>query len=169
MLKLRPIKAADIAVIQNWAAYPPEFEELDYALRSNGWLDEHRNKPDTWLYVAKQAGEVIAFTLLSKSSATEAEFRIALCADCIGRGLGKTITAMMLAKGFTEMQLDRIHLIVRKNNLRAISLYKNIGFTECGECVLFVNGKLVNFLEMDILATTASGREWRFEKVDRCQ
>lgn len=119
-------------------------------MRSNGWLDEHRNKPDTWLYVAEQAGEVIAFTLLSKSSATEAEFRIALRADKIGQGLGSTLTSITLEKGFAEIQLARIHLIVRKNNPRAIGLYKKLGFTECGECVQHVKGKQVSFLEMEM-------------------
>lgn len=150
MIKLRPIEAADVAVIQNWPAYPPEFAELDYALRSNGWLDEHRNKPDTWLYVAEQAGEVIAFTILSRTGATEAEFRIALRADEMGQGLGSTLTTMILKNGFTEIWLARIHLIVRKNNPRAIGLYKSLGFTECGECLLHVNGKQVNFLTMEI-------------------
>lgn len=150
MLELRAIEAIDVAVIQNWPPYPSEFEDLDYALRSNGWLDEHRGKPDTWLYVAEQAGEVIAFTLLSKTSAIEAEFRIALRADKIGQGLGSTLTAMTLEKRFSEIQLARIHLIVRKNNPRAIGLYKSLGFTECGECMLHVNSKEVNFLKMEI-------------------
>ena len=88
MIKLRIMEEADIITIKNWPPYLPEFEELDYALRSNGWLDEHRGKPDTRLYVAELDGEVIAFTLLSGTSATEAEFRIALRADKIGQGLG---------------------------------------------------------------------------------
>jgi len=149
MIELRIMEAAEVAVIQNWPPYPAEFEELDYALRSNGWLDEHRNKPYTWLYVAEQDREVIAFTLLSKTSATEAEFRIAMRADKIGQGLGSSLTSMTLKKGFAEIKLARIHLIVRKNNPRAIRLYKSLGFTECGECVLLVNGKQVNFLEME--------------------
>jgi RimJ/RimL family protein N-acetyltransferase len=142
------MKAADLAVIQNWPTYPPEFEDLDYALRDNGWLDEHRGKPDTRLYVAEQAGKIIAFTLLSRTSETEAEFRIALRADKIGLGLGSILTRMTLEKGFVEMQLARIHLIVRKNNPRAIGLYRNLGFTECGECAKHVNGQQVNFLNM---------------------
>lgn len=46
MIKLRPLAADDVAAIQNWPPYPPDFEDLDYALRSNGWLAEHQNKPD---------------------------------------------------------------------------------------------------------------------------
>ena len=150
MIKLRLIEAADVATINSWPPYPPEFAELDYALRKNGWLDEHRDKPDARLYVAEQAGEIIAFTLLAKTSATEAEYRIALRADKIGQGLGSILTTMTLDKGFKEIKLARIHLIVRKNNPRAIGLYKSLGFAVCGECLLQVNGKQVSFFKMSI-------------------
>lgn len=153
MLALRPMAAADVAVIKNWPAYPPEFEELDYALRSHGWMDEYLNNPDAWLYIAEQAGEIIAFTILAKTSAAEVEFRIALRPDKIGEGLGRAVTTLTLEK-VLEMQLACVHLIVRKSNARAIGLYKSHGFTECGECVLQVNGKLVNFLNMALTMRT---------------
>lgn len=150
MIELRVIEAADVTAIQNWASYPSEFKGLDYALRDNGWLAEYQNKPDTWIYVAEQAGELVAFTILFKTGEAEAEFRIALRADKIGQGLGGTITSIMLTKGFVEIKLARIHLIVRRNNPRAIRLYKRAGFTESEECLKHVNGKQVNFLAMVI-------------------
>ena len=154
MIKLRLLVADDIAAIQNWPPYPPEFEDLDYALRSNGWLAEHRNKPDSRIYLAEQDGEKIAFTILSITDAAEAEFRIALRADRIGQGLGEIISSMTLVRGFSEMQLGCIHLIVRKNNPRAIRLYKRLGFAERGERWMNVNGKQVNFLAMHIARDT---------------
>jgi len=154
MINLRPLVNADIAVIENWPAYPPEFEELNYALRSNGWLAEFHGKPDTWIYIAEQAGEVVAFSIISSTSPAEAEFRIAMHPSKIGLGLGKTITSMTLERGFSETALTRIHLIVRRNNQRAIGLYRAVGFKEYGHCVKSVNGKLVNFLQMDISRST---------------
>ncbi len=150
MISLRALVAADTATINNWPAYPPEFADLDYALRTDGWLAEHRNKPNTWVYVAELDGEIVAFTILAGTGGAEAEFRIALRADKVGLGLGRAITAMTLAKGFEELKLVCIHLIVRKNNLRAIRLYQRIGFVEFGECSKNVNGKKVSFLEMKI-------------------
>ena len=150
MIELRVIEKADVTSIQNWPSYPPEFEDLNYALRDNGWLAEYRNKPDTWIYVAEQAGEIVAFTILSRTGEAEAEFRIALRADKLGQGMGGTITSMTLAKWFGEIQLACIHLIVRRNNPRAIRLYQRLGFTEHGECLKNVNGKQVNFLAMEI-------------------
>ena len=150
MIELRILAAADVALIQNWPSYPPEFEDLDYALRAGGWLDEYRNKPSTWIYIAEQEREMLGFSILSKTGEGEAEFRIALRADRTGKGLGATTTRMTLEKGFAGNALSRIHLIVRRNNPRAIRLYKRIGFVENGECMKNVNGKPVNFLSMDI-------------------
>lgn len=156
MIQFRNLILDDVAIIKNWPHYPPEFEELDYALRSDGWLDESGNKSDTWCFAVEQAGELIAFTILSKTGETEAEFRIALRADRTGQGLGSTITAMTIAKAFTEMRLTRIHLIVRKNNPRAIRLYTRLGFAECGECLKNINGKQVHFLTMELLKESYS-------------
>ena len=150
MVTLRELTAGDVALISRWPAYPSGFEDLDYALRANGWLAEYRCTPDTQCFVAETTGDAVGFTILSKTSNAEAEFRIALRADKIGQGLGKTITYLTLAKGFVEMRLDRIHLIVRKNNPRAIRLYQRLGFAERGECLKNINGTNVQFLVMDL-------------------
>jgi diamine N-acetyltransferase len=147
---LRKLIPDDISAVNGWPAYPPEFEALDYALRGNGWLTEFLNKPDTWCFAAEQAGELVAFTILSKTGEAEAEFRIALRADRTGQGLGGAITDMTLAKGFTEMGLSRIDLIVRKNNPRAIRLYARLGFVESGELLKVINGKQASFLKMEL-------------------
>ncbi|MHB1696852.1 MAG: GNAT family N-acetyltransferase [bacterium] len=147
---LRNLLPDDISTIINWPSYPPDFEELDYALRNRGWLPEYFNKPDTKCYAVEHLGELIGFTILSKTSKTEAEFRIALRPDKTGNGFGKTITAIVLKDGFMNMKIDRIHLIVRKNNPRAIRLYKSTGFAERGECIKEIEGREAAFLVMDI-------------------
>jgi RimJ/RimL family protein N-acetyltransferase len=140
----------DIPVITDWPSYQPCFKELDYALRKRGWLSEYFGKPDTKCYAAEHSGELIGFAILSKTSETEAEFRIALKPDKTGSGYGKIITSTVLNDGFINMKINRIHLIVRENNPIAIRLYKNIGFAESGKCVKEINGKAVDFLVMDI-------------------
>ena len=137
-------------MISRWPAYPPGFEELDYALRENGWLAEYRGKPDTRCFVAEVSGDAVGFTILSKTDEQEAEFRIALRADRIGQGLGAAVTSATLATGFEEMGIRRIHLIVRQNNSRAIRLYQRLGFAERGECFKNVNGTKTSFLVMDL-------------------
>ena len=148
-IQLRSFLAKDDATIEKWPVYPMEFEDLDYALRRDGWIAEFCDQPDTWLYAAEQSGELIAFAILSLTTQSEAEFRIALRADKAGQGLGRFITDKTLEIGFNEIGLKRIHLIVRKNNQRAIKLYQRLNFSHCGECQKIVNNRQTDFLMME--------------------
>ena len=156
MIRFRDLTPGDMAVINAWPPYPPVFGELDYALRSDGWLAEYLGKPDTWCFGVEELGELIAFTILSKTAEDDAEFRIAVRADKTDQGLGAPITTMTLAKGFDEIGLRRIHLIVRKNHPRAIRLYARLGFKGKGECLKSVDGKQVHFLVMELLKASYS-------------
>jgi diamine N-acetyltransferase len=156
-IQLRVFTAQDEIVIENWPSYPPEFADIDYALRQGGWIAEFRDQPNTWVYVAEQSGKVVAFTILALTAQSEAEFRIALRADKAGQGLGRIITAKTLQIGFDEIGLQRIHLIVRKNNPRAIALYRQKNFSHCGECQLIVNHKPIDFLKMELLRKDFAG------------
>ena len=147
---LREINEQDIAIIKIWPVYPEEFKDLDYALRDSGWIDEYLGKDSTWIYIAEDSGVAIGFTILSKDSAPsrQAEFRIALNPDYLGQGFGKKLTRMALEKGFQELGLQRIYLIVRKSNPRARRLYENCGFTKTGECRKVIQGIMVDLFEM---------------------
>ena len=140
----------DILVMSDWPSYQPCFNELDYALRKRGWLSEYFGKPDTKCYAAEHSGELIGFAILSKTSETEDEFRIALKQDKTGSGYGRIITLMVLNDGFINMKINRIYLIARENNPTAIRLYKSIGFAERCKCIKEINGKPVDFLVMYI-------------------
>lgn len=100
MVRLRPITAADEAVIERWPPYAAEFEDIDYALREGGWLAEFRDRPDTWRYAAEQSGELVAFSLLSVTAAGEGEFRIALLGECC-------LTVNRQPTPFLQMELRR--------------------------------------------------------------
>jgi diamine N-acetyltransferase len=150
-INYRKFKPPDQAAIQQWPPYPREFAGLDYALRSNGWLDEFHESADTAIYIAEQDNEIIAFTLLAKTAPDAAEFRIAVRADKLGTGIGKSFTNFTLLTGYTKLGLSRIHLVVRKNNPRAIRLYKQAGFYLDGECIKTVNGESVDFWVMAML------------------
>jgi len=147
---LRELKDADIAQIRQWPVYPGDMFQMDYALRSQGWLDAFRTNPGVAIFVAQEGNELIGFTLLMNTGGAEAEFRIAVRADKTGQGLGETIAALTLQKGFAELGLSRIHLIVRKNNHRGIRLYQRLGFIDCGACWREIRGVLVDFMMMAI-------------------
>ncbi len=150
MIKLRPIRTEDTAEIKNWPVYVDGFEQMDYALRDNGWIDEFWNRPNTWIYIAEVNGQIIGFSLLSITADREAEFRIAVHPHGTGKGLGKQVALATLNTGFRQLNLKKIHLIVRKNNGPAAKLYESIGFTKSGESIHTIQGKRIVFFDMGI-------------------
>ncbi len=149
-IRLTPITPANAGEIKKWPAYTGGFEQMDYALRENGWIDEFQNKAGSSIYAAKANGKLIGFSLLGKTSDDEAEFRIAVHPLRVGQGLGGKIAVQTLEKGFKELGLKRITLIVRKNNHRASRLYERLGFSRTGESVHVVRGEEIEFIDMEI-------------------
>ncbi len=149
MIRLRPIRTDDIAEIKNWPVYVDGFEQMDYALRDNGWIDEFWNRPNTWIYIAEVNEQIIGFSLLSMTTDREAEFRIAVHPRWTGKGLGKQVALAALNTGFRQLNLKKIHLIVRKNR-PAAKLYESIGFIKSGESIHTIQGKRIVFFDMTI-------------------
>jgi RimJ/RimL family protein N-acetyltransferase len=151
---LREIAPQDVTIIQSWPAYPEEFKDLDYSLREAGWLSEYLEKDGATIYVAQDRSVLIGFSILSRDNditkSIRAEFRIALHPDMLGQGAGKNLARMTIRKGFEELGLERIYLIVRKSNPRARKLYWHCGFRYTGERRKEVNGIVVDFLEMEL-------------------
>ncbi|ACM20422.1 acetyltransferase and amidohydrolase, putative [Geotalea daltonii FRC-32] len=150
MAELRALGESDLTQIKNWPPYPGDMAQMDYALREEGWLDECLTKGEAFAYAVEEGDQLIGFTILRKTGAAEAEFRIALRADKTGLGFGGNITLQTLRIGFEKHGFSRIHLIVRKNNSRGIKLYQRIGFVDRGECRQEILGNPVDFRLMDI-------------------
>ncbi len=148
MVNLRSITAEDIARIKKWPVYLDGFEQMDYALREHGWLDEYRDKPKTWIFIAEANKRVIGFCLLHITAKGQAEFRIAIHPRKTGKGWGKKVAMATLKKGFQQLNMDKIHLIVRKNNHPAIKLYQSIGFIKSGESTHTIQNKCIEFEDM---------------------
>jgi diamine N-acetyltransferase len=154
MIVIRPLRPADIPAIKSWPPYPPAFAMLDYALRDGGWLDEYTTRNDTAILVAEESGGIAGFAIFAREPGGIAEFRIALHPDRLGQGLGAAVTLLTISHGFTEMDLQRIRLIVRKNNPRAERLYTALRFRTCGECIKEIGGKPVAFCCMELDKST---------------
>ncbi|HXX54540.1 MAG TPA: GNAT family protein [Methanoregula sp.] len=150
MIALRPVTPHDIAAIKQWPPYPPEFRDLDYALRDDGWLDEYAKKAGAEILIADDDGKVAGFSIIAEEPGGSSEFRIALHPELLGKGTGGTIAALTLAHGFSDPATRIIHLIVRKNNPRAKRLYERLHFRTAGECVRDVQGRPVAFYRMEI-------------------
>ena len=150
MIILRPLRPADIPVIKSWPQYPPEFSELDYALRDGGWLDMFGKKPGSVILAATNNGEIIGFSILSPDGPGKKEFRIALHPGRLGGGLGRIVLFRTLEYCFADMTVQAVRLIVRKKNPRAQRLYNSVKFHTTGECVEEVLGEPVEFYTMEI-------------------
>jgi hypothetical protein len=64
MIRLRPLRGSDVSLIAEWPPYPGDMEQMDYALREKGWLEEFRQKPDTSSYAVEDDGDLIGFIRL---------------------------------------------------------------------------------------------------------
>ena len=150
MIALRSPTNNDFDIIHAWPPYPPEFRELDYALRKDGWLDEDMLKVCEDVHIAENDGEIFGFSLLTRKSENSTEFRIALHPKNLGKGIVKTIARLTLEHGFSNPAIKSICLIVRKNNPRARKLYESLHFRNVGESIEEVNGNPVAFYQMEI-------------------
>jgi len=150
MISLRPATPVDRAAIKQWPPYPPEFQDLDYALRDGGWLDEYAGRTGAEILIADDNGKIVGFSIIKREPGGSAEFRIALHPGLLGQGMGKTVAGLALAHGFSDPETRIIRLIVRKNNPRAKRLYGRLHFQTAGECVEEVQGRPVEFYRMEI-------------------
>ncbi len=155
MLELVKFEFFHKEIVNNWSQYDDEFQELDYALREGGWIEEYLNKQDSHIFSAILDGELIGFTILSDDE-YGSEFRIALSPNHIGKGFGRLIAQKTFNKGFDELQKSLIYLIVRVDNIRAIALYKKFNFRVVCEVQKKVNHKMVRFIKMEKL-----NHEWQ--------
>jgi len=150
MLELSLLTTADAEAIRRWPPYPPTFDQLDYALREGGWLDQFPAGAQTRRFGTREDSILVGFSLLTHITVADAEFYIALHPQQIGHGIGREITQRTLQFGFDQLSLQRIYLKVRKWHQRGIALYEGVGFKPCGEIVELIQGEPVPFLSMEI-------------------
>ena len=85
--------------------------------------------------------------------AGQAGFGICLHPDWSGQGIGKAMTNEIMAYGFEELNLHRIHLTVLEENVPARRLYEKLGFMQEG--ILresqYKKGQYLNEYAMSIL------------------
>ena len=150
MIALRPLAGDDTITIKGWPPYPPEFQNLDYALRDGGWIDEYLHTPGADILVADQNGKIVGFSVIAQETGGIAEIRVAVHPEHLGQGIGTAVMRLALAYGFSDPAIGTIRLIVRKNNPRAKRLYEQLHFRHDGECTEEIRGRPVEFFRMRI-------------------
>ncbi|AKC60110.1 spermidine N1-acetyltransferase [Blochmannia endosymbiont of Polyrhachis (Hedomyrma) turneri] len=81
-----------------------------------------------------------------------AEFSLLIAPEHQGKGYASIATYLALNFGFMVLNLHKLYLIVDEENIKAIHIYKKLGFKEEGKLLkeFFINGKYRNTLRMYI-------------------
>jgi RimJ/RimL family protein N-acetyltransferase len=127
------------------------------------WIERHRNRTDEIIWVIADREDSAC---LGHVGLYRLDYRLQLgeFAICIGakswwgKGLGKEVTAAVVAYGFNDLHLEQIRLSVLETNQRAIRLYESLGFQHDGRLRQnqFRDGQYVDSMLMSLLK-----REWK--------
>ncbi|AFS79045.1 acetyltransferase, GNAT family [Gottschalkia acidurici 9a] len=90
---------------------------------------------------------------LRKRTAHTGEFGISVLKEYWGKGIGEELIGYLINWSNTTKIIRKINLRVRTDNIRAINLYKKLGFLEEGvvKREFFINGKFYDCLLMGLL------------------
>lgn len=127
------------------------------------WIERHRHRTNEVLFVVEDsASEVVGHVGLYDIDfrSRRAEFGIMLGARrSWGQGIGTRCTSFMLDYAFDRLNLDRVHLQVLADNVRARRLYERLGFIEEGRLRSheFRDGKVLDVILMGILRLERRG------------
>ena len=95
-------------------------------------IDQIYNSPNYELILAILGDDIIGFSRLEEVNSSESEFGIVVEKDFWNNGVGSYLTEDILAYA-KESPIRKVSLEVYKNNLAAIHLYENHGFTTRSE------------------------------------
>jgi len=124
----------------------------------SSWLEYHRQKDNEviWAIVRTPDENCIGHVGLY-----EIDFRVRAAEFAIligdrtewGKGIGKACTKFVVNYGFSELNLNRIHLSVLSSNGKAIRLYEQIGFRIEGRLrqAQYKNGQYLDVLVLALL------------------
>jgi len=161
---LRPVKINDAPRFVKWLADAKTnrfMQRRNVSLKEEkGWiLRMQKSKRSELFAIDTKKGIHIGRVVLDRIDKKDknAELIIIIGRKYWGNGYGTDATKVMLTYGFEKLKLHRIGLWVYDFNLRAIKMYKKLGFQVEGkkrECVRR-NGKFYDAISMGIL-----DREW---------
>ncbi|MHB8972330.1 MAG: GNAT family N-acetyltransferase [Pirellulaceae bacterium] len=144
----------DPAVMRHLGGFSPPMSMKDVV----EWIERHRNRTDEiiWVIADRENSACLGHVGLYQ---LDYRLQVAEFAICIGdkswwgKGLGKEVTAAVVAYGFNELHLKQIRLSVLESNQRAVGLYEKLGFQHDGRLRQnqFRDGQYVDSLLMSLL------------------
>lgn len=130
-----------------------------YSLRDvEEWIEFHRKSANEIIWVIADKNQDLCLGHVGLYNidyrVRKADFAILIGDKSVwGKGLGKSASQAVLDYGFDQVNLHRIELQVLANNVRAIHLYKKLGFTQEGilRDAQFRNSRHIDVITMSIL------------------
>lgn len=163
MVYLSPLQEKDSELLYGW------LHNRDYRLDSGGFEFIGEENHRTW-FKSAQSGSDKSLTLGVRSDEGDvlvglvqlvdinrlyrnAELRIRLAPDKLGRGYGTEATRLLCRHAFNDLNLHRVFLTVRASNPRAIRCYEKVGFQVEGRLRehCFADGVYDDFVVLGIL------------------
>lgn len=119
-------------------------------------LLQESEKDVVFAIIEKVSGDMIGLVGLYNISwiPRHAELRIVIGEkDCFGRGYGTEAIMLVVKYAFEKLNLNKVHLGVNANNVRAIKAYKKAGFVEEGVLrdYIYRNGRYYDAMMMCVI------------------
>lgn len=95
------------------------------------WIKTILQRPNELRFAIciKDTDQYIGNVQLTDLTASDAQFHIFIGEKAFwGKGLGRTATKLLLEYSGKTLKLKSVYLFVRKDNLRAVSIYRKCGF-----------------------------------------
>jgi UDP-4-amino-4,6-dideoxy-N-acetyl-beta-L-altrosamine N-acetyltransferase len=134
-VKLRPVTPEDVDMIWAWRQQPEVSREMFHPPPSRAdherWIAAVPSLKDRAIFVIEMDDKPVGSVGLGKIDpfAKHAEYGIYLGdKNARGRGVACRATEQILRFGFSELGLAKIYLMVFADNVRAVQLYKHVGF-----------------------------------------
>lgn len=166
MIYLRELSQQDLANTWRWRQDPSLVEWLGEPFRfinpetEQAWFESYLQQRERAVRLAiclKADHRHIGNLNLTQIHPVHrmAEFSLLIGeADCRGKGLGRMAAALGIAHAFEDLNLHRLELRVRPDNLPALKIYRALGFREEGHLrgTLYKGGRWHDQLIMGLLA-----------------
>lgn len=114
-----------------------EPDELNFtAEQEAAWIRDHLDHPAKIILVAEVSETVVGIIDFANGSrrrnAHAGEFGMSVAKHWREKGIGRALLETLLAWAEANPKLEKVQLTVRATNIRAISLYRSLGFQEEG-------------------------------------
>lgn len=136
IVELRPLRPEDAAISFAWRNDPLVWTYTTAAGRGpvteateRAWIEQVIRHPHERRCAILVDGAYVGNVYLMDIGDGNAQFHIFIGDRRIwGRGVGGRATAAMLEIGWRDLDLERIHLFVHRDNAAAVTLYQRVGF-----------------------------------------